>query len=175
MLETLTVRAPDTTQTTREIQSTPRREATRRLVGAEAVGQLLAAGSRQAPESTVDVMEDRVDESSQLEGERNAALFKQTYDAAIASIDGVLAANGEVSDGALVTILDSIDALSDTPYIASVPEFMEFVRSARASIEQIRTHTASDNDVVEMNSTTIVHLLLQAKQQLDATTVAYQA
>jgi hypothetical protein len=62
--------------------------------------------------------------------------------------------------------------LSSTPYISSAPEFAALVKAARQNVELARSRVAPDRS--SEASYAVAYALSQAKQQLDATTVAYR-
>lgn len=117
-------------------------------------------------------MDDMKDRSSNPEGSRNAELFKQTYDTVIASIESAFEADGTELGDRLAAIVERIDVLSGTPYISSAPEFVGLVKAARNNVEQVRSNIALGSSPDPNQA--VASALSQAKQQLAATTVAYQ-
>lgn len=146
-------------------------------LGVRAVGLSHSMDTMRPPEQVTNFggtteMDDMKDKSINPEGSRNAELFKQAYGTAIASIESAFEADSTEIGDKLDAILKSIDVLSGTPYIASAPEFAGLVEAARQNVELARSNPASDRS--SEVSHVVAYALSQAKQQLDATTVAYR-
>lgn len=105
------------------------------------------------------------------EGERNAELFKQSYDVAVGSIDAALQVDGSELGDKLAAILSNIDALQATPYISSVPEFVSMVQSAKSCVELADVYPVSDDDPTYF---AVTEALLRARRLLSGTLVAYR-
>ena len=122
--------------------------------------------------SSASVTESEGNMSSNVEGIHNAELFKQSYDSVIQAIDHAFEAKGPELSSKLDDIVSSIDVLSATPYISSVPEFVDLAGVARREITEASFYIT--RQTAPEVSKAIANALNQAKKHLSRTTVAYR-